>query len=141
MGLKQHSGPRQAFAQGNWVKWIGGASNHDLAALEDLAALAALAGAHCLDVAADAAVVSAVRRGIAWAQQHGLATTPWLMVSLSDGEDPHFRKAFLILTGVRPIARDPASRFARPWQFQVREACWRTDAMAVAAACPSALLV
>ena len=94
MGLKQHSGPRQALAQGTWVKWIGGASNHDLAALEDLAALAALAGAHCLDVAADAAVVSAVRRGIAWAQQHGLVTTPWLMVSLSDGEDPHFRKAF-----------------------------------------------
>mgnify|MGYP002817571873 CR=1 FL=1 len=94
MRPKQPSGPGQALTTGTWVKWIGGASNHDLAALEDLAGLAALAGADCLDVAADAAVVAAVRRGMAWAQQQGRRSSPWLMVSLSDGEDPHFRKAF-----------------------------------------------
>ncbi|MFM7085843.1 MAG: LdpA C-terminal domain-containing domain [Cyanobium sp.] len=92
--------PEQALRQGHWVKWIAGASNQDLAAIEDLAGLHALAGVHCLDVAADTAVVAAARRGIAWAQQqarrHRPATqpaTPWLMVSLSDGADPHFRKA------------------------------------------------
>jgi len=86
--------PAEALASGQWIKWIGGASNHDLVALEDLAALASLAGAHCLDVAADAAVVAAVRRGINWALAQGLPRAPWLMLSLSDGEDPHFRKAF-----------------------------------------------
>lgn len=84
--------PEQALAQGRWVKWIGGASNQDLAAIEDLAGLYTLAGVHCLDLAADAAVVAAARRGIAWARQRG-AERPWLMVSLSDGSDPHFRKA------------------------------------------------
>jgi Fe-S-cluster-containing hydrogenase component 2 len=75
------------------VKWIGGASNQDLAAIEDLAGVYTLAGVHCLDVAADPAVVAAARRGIAWAAARG-AALPWLMVSLSDGSDPHFRKAW-----------------------------------------------
>jgi Fe-S-cluster-containing hydrogenase component 2 len=48
---------------------------------------------HCIDVAADPAVVAAARRGMAWADAHG-AARPWLMVSLSDGLDPHFRKAW-----------------------------------------------
>jgi Fe-S-cluster-containing hydrogenase component 2 len=84
------------------VKWIGGAANQDLAAIEDLAGLYALAGVHCLDVAADAAVVAAARRGIAWAKRRNASApgggrpwrAPWLMVSLSDGIDPHFRKAW-----------------------------------------------
>jgi len=75
------------------VKWIGGASNQDLAAIEDLAGLYSLAGVHCLDLAADSAVVAAARRGIAWAEARG-AARPWVMVSLSDGADPHFRKAW-----------------------------------------------
>ena len=87
------SDPEQALAMGRWVKWIGGASNQDLAAIEDLAGIHALAGVHCLDVAADAAVVAAARRGIAWAEARG-AVRPWLMLSLSDGADPHFRKAW-----------------------------------------------
>ena len=85
--------PEQALAQGRWVKLICGASNQDLGAIEDLAGLYALAGVHCIDAAADGAVVAAVRRGIAWASQRG-AVDPWLMVSLSDGSDPHFRKAW-----------------------------------------------
>ena len=83
----------QALASGRWVKWIGGASNQDLAAIEDLAGLYSLAGVHCLDLAADPAVVAAARRGIDWAASRG-AARPWLMVSLSDGSDPHFRKAW-----------------------------------------------
>lgn len=75
------------------MKWIGGASNQDLAAIEDLAGLYSLAGVHCLDLAADPAVVAAARRGIAWAEARG-AARPWVMVSLSDGSDPHFRKAW-----------------------------------------------
>ena len=75
------------------MKWIGGASNQDLAAIEDLAGLYSLAGVHCLDLAADPAVVAAARRGIAWAEARG-ARRPWVMVSLSDGSDPHFRKAW-----------------------------------------------
>jgi Fe-S-cluster-containing hydrogenase component 2 len=75
------------------VKWIGGASNQDLAAIEDLAGLFSLAGVHCLDLATDPAVVAAARRGIAWAESRG-AARPWVMVSLSDGSDPHFRKAW-----------------------------------------------
>jgi Fe-S-cluster-containing hydrogenase component 2 len=75
------------------VKLIGGASNQDLPGLEDLAGIYALAGVHCIDVAPDPAVVAAVRRGIAWAEARG-AARPWLMVSLSDGDDPHFRKAW-----------------------------------------------
>jgi Fe-S-cluster-containing hydrogenase component 2 len=103
--VSQHNAaadPELALAQGRWVKWIAGASNQDLASIEDLAGIHALAGVHCLDVAADAAVVAAARRGIAWSRQQaarrsvpGLvpAAEPWLMVSLSDGADPHFRKA------------------------------------------------
>ncbi|MEB3319142.1 MAG: LdpA C-terminal domain-containing domain [Cyanobacteriota bacterium] len=75
------------------MKWIGGASNQDQLAIEDLAGLYSLAGVHCLDLAADPAVVAAARRGMAWAEARG-ARRPWLMVSLSDGDDPHFRKAW-----------------------------------------------
>lgn len=44
-------------------------------------------------MAADPAVAAAARRGVAWARERG-AAEPWLMVSLSDGADPHFRKAW-----------------------------------------------
>ena len=100
--------PELALARGQWVKLICGASNHDLAAIEDLCALYSLAGVDCIDVAADPAAVAAARRGMAWAEAHRQRQDgpevqsqyqlpgfepPWLMVSLSDGDDPHFRKA------------------------------------------------
>ncbi|MFM2079824.1 MAG: hypothetical protein RLZZ124_150 [Cyanobacteriota bacterium] len=74
------------------MKLICGAGNQDLAAIEDLCAIYTLAGVHCIDVAADEAVAAAARRGMAWAETQG-AARPWLMLSLSDGDDPHFRKA------------------------------------------------
>lgn len=101
--------PEQALAAGCWVKWIGGASNQDLAAIEDLAGLYALAGVHCLDLAADPAVVAAARRGLAWAEQRG-AARPWLMVSLSDGADPHFRKAWFDPLRCPPACPRPCER-------------------------------
>ncbi|MFM7268515.1 MAG: LdpA C-terminal domain-containing domain [Cyanobium sp.] len=94
---------------GRWVKWIGGASNQDLAGIEDLAGIYSLAGVHCLDLAADAAVVAAARRGVAWAAQLG-ATRPWLMVSVSDGADPHFRKAWFDARRCPPGCPRPCER-------------------------------
>jgi Fe-S-cluster-containing hydrogenase component 2 len=61
-----------------------------------------LAGADCIDVAADPAVIAAAKDalqiagelgGEAQARGFGFRSRPWLMVSLNDGEDPHFRKA------------------------------------------------
>ena len=90
--MSASAAPEAALAAGRWVKLICGAGNQDLAAIEDLCAVYSLAGVHCIDVAADAAVAAAARRGMAWAEERG-AARPWLMVSLSDGADPHFRKA------------------------------------------------
>ncbi len=102
-------GPDRALASGTWVKWIGGASNQDLLAIEDLAGIYTLAGVHCLDVAAEEAVVAATRRGIAWAMERG-ASRPWLMVSLSDGDDPHFRKAWFDPQLCPPACPRPCER-------------------------------
>lgn len=85
--------PDQALARGRWVKLICGASNQDLPAITDLCAVFGAAGVHCVDVAADPAVVRAAREGLAWASERGFQR-PWLMVSLSDGADAHFRKAW-----------------------------------------------
>jgi Fe-S-cluster-containing hydrogenase component 2 len=101
--------PEQALGLGCWVKWIGGASNQDLLAIEDLAGIYSLAGVHCLDVAADEAVVAAARRGMAWAEARG-ARRPWLMVSLSDGVDPHFRKAWFDPRRCPPACPRPCER-------------------------------
>nr|WP_263858122.1 LdpA C-terminal domain-containing domain [Waterburya agarophytonicola] len=96
---------------------ICGASYQHLPAVRSLALAYSLAGADCIDVAADPAVIAAAREGIRVArklQQHTELLTasknydcqtfssqpqnlnyspPWLMVSINDGEDPHFRKA------------------------------------------------
>ncbi|MDM7952315.1 MAG: LdpA C-terminal domain-containing domain [Cyanobium sp. CZS 25K] len=101
--------PELALARGGWVKLIAGASNQDLAAIEDLAGIHALAGVHCIDVAADPAVVAAARRGMDWAGTHG-ARRPWLMVSLSDGIDPHFRKAWFDPRRCPPSCPRPCER-------------------------------
>ena len=101
--------PAAALASGRWVKWIGGASNQDHQAIEDLAGIYTLAGVHCLDLAADPAVVAAARRGISWATDQG-AAKPWLMVSLSDGADPHFRKAWFDPAHCPPTCPRPCER-------------------------------
>ncbi len=85
--------PDDALVQGRWVKLICGASNQDLPAIAALTAVFAAVGVHCVDVAADPAVALAARRGLDWAEAQ-TGRRPWLMVSLSDGIDAHFRKAW-----------------------------------------------
>lgn len=94
--------PLQALREGTWFKLICGASYQHLPAIRNLTLAFALAGADCVDVAADPAVIAAAKEGLRvaasllpLAQQWGVGTgtLPWLMVSLNDGEDPHFRKA------------------------------------------------
>jgi Fe-S-cluster-containing hydrogenase component 2 len=74
-----------------------------LPAVRNLTLAYALAGADCIDIAADPAVIAAAQAGllvasrlVGDAQARGFdfsGTLPLLMVSLNDGEDPHFRKA------------------------------------------------
>ena len=82
-----------ALEEGTWVKLISGASNQDLPFITDLCAVYAAAGVNCVDVAADIAVVHAAREGLNWVESR-LGIRPWLMISISDGQDAHFRKAW-----------------------------------------------
>ncbi|MBE9043366.1 4Fe-4S ferredoxin [Pleurocapsales cyanobacterium LEGE 10410] len=89
--------PLHSLIQGSWFKLICGASYQHLPAVRSLALAYSLAGADCIDVAADPAVIAAAKEGIKVAQELQDKTQsgrmPWLMVSINDGEDPHFRKA------------------------------------------------
>ena len=98
----QHSSPLNSLAKGTWFKLICGASFGHLPAIRNLAIAYTLAGADCIDVAADLAVITATTDGMKIAQKLALAdrtqaysfvNMPLLMVSLNDGTDPHFRKA------------------------------------------------
>lgn len=88
---------------GTWFKLICGASYQHLPSVRNITLAYTLAGADCIDVAADPAVIKAASEGIAIANDLGKTAQakgflyrqkPLLMVSLNDGEDPHFRKAF-----------------------------------------------
>jgi Fe-S-cluster-containing hydrogenase component 2 len=96
--------PLQSLQEGNWFKLICGASFQALPDIRSLVLAYTLAGADCIDVAADPAVIAAAKEAIAVsktlsdraiAKGFGYRGIPWLMVSLNDGEDPHFRKAQL----------------------------------------------
>ena len=82
-----------ALKKGNWVKLICGASNQDLPSIADLCAIYGAAGVHCIDLAADEAVINVARDALDWVQA-SYGNKPWLMISLSDGKDAHFRKAW-----------------------------------------------
>ncbi|MCS6813773.1 MAG: 4Fe-4S ferredoxin [Cyanobacteria bacterium] len=94
--------PLRSLQAGHWFKLICGASFQHLPIVRNLALACTLAGVDCIDVSADSAVVLAAWEGIQAAQSfleqardRGIQThgSPWVMVSLNDGEDPHFRKA------------------------------------------------
>ena len=106
--------PLRSLKDGHWFKLICGASFQSLPDVRSLTLAYALAGADCIDVAADSAVVAAAREGLAAFRRFsslenkvtveapeapGFSASgrgndrPWLMVSLNDGDDPHFRKA------------------------------------------------
>jgi len=91
---------------GRWFKLIGGASYQHLPSIRNLALAYTLAGADCVDVAADPAVVNAVKEAFFVVSRLPQipdfagqligkipSEPPLLMVSFSDGDDPHFRKA------------------------------------------------
>jgi len=95
--------PLFSLREGNWFKLICGASYQHLPAVRNLTLAYSLAGADCVDVAADPAVVASVCESFQVAdelneslghQNFFYSGRPWLMVSLNDGDDPHFRKAF-----------------------------------------------
>lgn len=103
--------PLQSLQAGHWFKLICGASYQHIPAIRSLAIAYTLAGADCIDVAADPAIIATVQEALAACstidlyskrESHGpdsrlltpsQTAQPWLMVSLNDGEDPHFRKA------------------------------------------------
>jgi Fe-S-cluster-containing hydrogenase component 2 len=95
--------PLRSLKEGHWFKLICGASFQHLPAVSSLTLAYTLAGADCIDVAADPAVIAAARSALQVAKElagdakeRGFgnnAKPPLLMVSLNDGEDPHFRKA------------------------------------------------
>jgi len=83
---------------GTWTKLICGASLEDLPQVRMLSEVYTLAAVDCIDCAADPAVVRAVLAGVAAAndvrRDAGLSLRkPYVMVSVNDDEDPHFRKA------------------------------------------------
>jgi Fe-S-cluster-containing hydrogenase component 2 len=98
----EHYHPLNSLKQGHWFKLICGASFQHLPAVRNLTLAYTLAGADCIDVAADPAAVAAAKEALQVAsklqaqaqnRRFGGKGLPWLMVSLNDGEDPHFRKA------------------------------------------------
>jgi Fe-S-cluster-containing hydrogenase component 2 len=97
-----YSSPLHSLTRGTWFKLICGASFGHLPAIRNLAIAYTLAGADCIDVAADLATIAAAKDGIGIAQKLAATSRDWqqltssmplLMVSLNDGVDPHFRKA------------------------------------------------
>lgn len=94
--------PWHALEEGHWFKLICGASFQDLLCIRSLTLAYSIAGADCIDVAADPAVIRAAQEGMKVASQLSEVAAekgfvrqgaPILMVSFNDGEDPHFRKA------------------------------------------------
>ncbi|KAG5559821.1 hypothetical protein RHGRI_003199 [Rhododendron griersonianum] len=85
--------PPVSLQRGNWVKLICGASFEDAVDIRNLSLVYTLAGVDCIDCAADASVVSAVNEGIEAAREIVPLRRPWVMISVNDDEDLHFRKA------------------------------------------------
>ncbi|KAF5824136.1 putative iron-sulfur binding protein LdpA [Helianthus annuus] len=85
--------PQNSLQKGNWVKLICGASFEDVADIRNLSLVYTLAGVDCIDCAADAAVVNAVNEGIDAATAIFPIRRPWVMISVNDDQDLHFRKA------------------------------------------------
>lgn len=94
--------PLRSLREGHWFKLICGASFQHLPAVRNLTLAYTLAGADCIDVAADPAVIASALDALQVATElgeeaqvrgFGFSHRPLLMVSLNDGEDPHFRKA------------------------------------------------
>ncbi|EOY06727.1 4Fe-4S ferredoxin, iron-sulfur binding isoform 2 [Theobroma cacao] len=73
--------PHESLRKGNWVKLICGASFEDVVDIRNLSLVYTLAG------------VNAVNEGIETAREIVPIRRPWVMISVNDDEDLHFRKA------------------------------------------------
>ncbi|XP_073029368.1 uncharacterized protein [Primulina eburnea] len=85
--------PLESLRKGNWVKLVCGASFEDVVDIRNLSLVYTLSGVDCIDCAAEASVVNAVNDGIKAARAIIPIRRPWVMVSVNDDEDLHFRKA------------------------------------------------
>jgi len=86
--------PLSSLRSHRWFKLICGASFQHLPAIRNLALVYTLAGADCIDMAPDPAVIRAAKDGIKMAKLLDQnVVSPLIMVSFNAGEDPHFRKA------------------------------------------------
>ena len=85
----------KSLESSNWIKLICGASNQDVPLIRNLCYIYTVAGVNCIDLSCDLAVINAAKDGIKSAKEiFHLNFTPYLMISVNDDEDPHFRKAF-----------------------------------------------
>lgn len=78
----------QALEAKQFFKLVCGASLTDVLMVENLSFLFTLAGAHVIDLAPQADVILAARKGMERAQ----ISSPLLMASIQLDKDPHFRK-------------------------------------------------
>ena len=94
--------PLNSLKEGHWFKLICGASFQHLPTVRNLTLAYTLAGADCIDLAADPAAIAAAKDAVKvaselqfWSKnyQFGYQARPLIMASINDGEDPHFRKA------------------------------------------------
>ncbi|MDA0265352.1 MAG: 4Fe-4S ferredoxin [Cyanobacteria bacterium] len=98
--MSEQTDPIKSLQSGCWFKLICGASYQHLPVIRNLALAYTLAGVDCIDVAADPTVIKIVQEAVDTAAElrvgspwHDPFYRPWLMISINDGEDPHFRKA------------------------------------------------
>jgi Fe-S-cluster-containing hydrogenase component 2 len=122
--------PLASLHAGSWFKLICGAANQDVVAIRNLAAVFALAGADCIDMSADPAVIHAAQSGIraaadVAAQLGTPPPTPWLMLSVQDGNDDlHFRKAVVDARGCPADCDRPCERVCPAQAFHVDDGAW-----------------
>jgi Fe-S-cluster-containing hydrogenase component 2 len=94
--LRGRTTPKHSLANSQWVKLICGASNSDLPLIRNTCYIYSSAGVDCIDVSADSAVVLAAQEAVDASIRDGRRerdTMPYIMISVNDDEDPHFRKA------------------------------------------------
>ncbi len=100
--MRERYYPLNSLKEGHWFKLICGASFQHLPTVRNLTLAYTMAGADCIDVAADPAAIAAAKEAVEvasrlkiWAKNRGFGYQgrPLIMVSINDGEDPHFRKA------------------------------------------------
>lgn len=103
--------PLHSLETGTWFKLICGASSHDAPSIRNLCAVYTAVGVDCIDVACDLAIVRAARKGIAEGiMRRQSSHSPFLMVSVNAGTDPHFRKASFAPSACPPECRRPCEK-------------------------------